>query len=80
MKASVQKLDEHRVRREYPITERVPGWFFRISEQSAGVYRVDGVDLWGRVVNDVGTDENRLLESCAAAATEINRQLAAKPR
>ena len=80
MKAFVQKFDEQWGRREYPIADRVPGWFFRISEQSAGVYRVDGVDLWGRLVNDVGTDENRLLESCAAAATEINRQLAAKPQ
>jgi hypothetical protein len=77
MKVAVHKLNEEAVRREYPIADRVPGWFFRIREQSPCVYRVEGTDLWGRTVGDVGTDVDRLLESCAAAAAEINRQLAA---
>lgn len=78
MKIPVHKLDEDAVRRQYPIADRLPGWFFRIHEQSVCVYRVEGTDLWGRTVGDTGTDESRLLDSCASAAAEINRQLAAK--
>jgi hypothetical protein len=78
MKVPIQKLDEEAVRRQYPIVDRVPGWFFRMTEQSMGVWRVEGTDLWGRNVSDVGTDENRVLESCVAMAIGINKQLAAK--
>ena len=78
MKKSIEKLDESAVRGEFPIADLVPGWFFRIYEQSAGAYRVEGTDLWGRQVGSIGTDEAYLLKSCAAAAAEINRQLAAK--
>jgi hypothetical protein len=78
MKKSVEKLAEAAVRREFPIADLVPGWFFRSYEQSAGTYRVEGTDLWGRQVANIGTDEADLLKSCAAAAAEINRQLAAK--
>ena len=78
MKVPVQKLDETAVRREYPIVDRVPGWFFQMFEHSGCVWRVEGTDLWGRRVSDVGTEENRVLESCLLMATEINKQLAAK--
>jgi len=74
----VKKLDEEAVRRDYPIADCVPGWFFRMTEQSMCVWRVEGTDLWGRKVGDVGTDENSVLENCVAMATEINKQLAAK--
>jgi hypothetical protein len=78
MKVTIQKLDEEAVRREYPIVGRVPGWYFRMNEQSMCVWRVEGTDLWGRKVSDVGTDENRVLESCIAMATQIDKQLADK--
>jgi hypothetical protein len=78
MKKSVEKLDEAAVRRGFPIADLVPGWFFRRYEQSAGSYRVEGTDLWGRQVENAGTDVQYLLRSCAAAAAEFNRQLAAK--
>lgn len=76
MKIPVRKLDEEAVRRKYPLADRVPGWFFRMYEQSAGVWHVEGTDLWGRTVGETGTDEKLVLDSCAAMAAEINRQLA----
>jgi len=80
MKLTIQKLKVEAVQRDFPITNRVPGWYFRLFEQSAGVWRVDGTDLWGRTVNDVGTDENHVLDSCIEMAGDINKQLAPKSR
>jgi hypothetical protein len=77
MRIPVQKLDEAVVRSRYPISDRAPGWYFRISEQSAGVWRVEGTDLWGRAVSKIGTDENLLLDDCVAAAVAINDRIAA---
>lgn len=77
MKIPVKKLDEESVRHDYPIADRVPGWFFRMTEQSNCVWCVEGTDLWGRKVGDVGSDENRVLASCIAMATKINKQLGA---
>jgi hypothetical protein len=77
MKRLVRGLDEQAVRRRYPVADRVPGWFFRVWEQSYGCWRVDGTDLWGRTVSHAGADPDLLLENCIAAAAEINRQLAA---
>jgi len=75
MKTPIQKLDEEMVRRKFPIADRVPGWHFRPFERSMGCCCVEGTDLWGRTVEDAGNDEERVLASCIAMATEINRQL-----
>ncbi len=77
MKTPVIKLDETTVRRGFPIGDRVAGWFFRLKEQSPGVWRAEGTGLWGRMVSDVGSDEKKLLESCFTAAERINAQIAA---
>jgi hypothetical protein len=75
MKAWVHKRDAAEVQREYPIADRVPGWFFRMREVSNGAWVVEGVDLWGRQVGESGTDAQELLESCIAAAQRVNAQL-----
>ena len=77
MKTPVTKLDEATFRRSFPIGDRVSSWFFRLEEQSPGVWRVEGTDLSGRMVSDVGSDEETLLESCFTAAERINAQVAA---
>jgi len=54
--------------KQFPITDRLPDWFFRITERSAGVYYVEGIDLRGRRVSSEGTDpDNALAESVAMA-------------
>lgn len=75
MKASVRKLDEAAVRRDYPLADRLPGWYFRLREVSAGVWRAEGTDLWGRQVAASGTDEAQLLEECTKSASAIQSQL-----
>lgn len=75
MKVPVQKLDETEIRRIYPLGDLIPGWFFRIREQSASVYRVEGTDLRGRQVSSVGTNEEILLAECVEAARRIQAQL-----
>ena len=68
MKKTVEKLSEEEVLRRFPVAGRMPGWFFRVDEISAGVYRVEGTDLWGRRVSRTGTDSDELLASCATEA------------
>jgi hypothetical protein len=76
VQAWVQKRDASEVQREYPIADRLPGWFFRMQEVSNGCWIVEGTDLWGRQVSDSGTDEQVLLESCIAAAERVNARIA----
>lgn len=74
MKAPVQQLSEADVLREFPISGRTHGWYFRVKEVSAGVYLVEGIDLWNRRVSRTGTDPDVLLMECAADAAEIVRK------
>ena len=62
---------------DYPITDLVDGWFFRINEVSWGAYEVKGTDRWGRIVSSMGseTDITRLLQECADQANKINREI-----
>lgn len=70
-------LDEETLRREHPIANLLPGWSFRMEEQSPEVWRVEGTDVWGRTVGDIGIDVQRVFASCVGMATAISRQLAA---
>ena len=56
---------------QFPITDRLPGWFFRITERSAGAYRVEGIDLRNRRVSTEGTDADSALSECIAMAHGI---------
>ncbi len=71
MKGSVRQRSEADTLREFPISNRTVGWYFRIEEVSAGVYRVEGTDLWNRRVSRTGTDPERLLSDCAADAATV---------
>ena len=65
------------MRQEFPIVDLVDGWFFRCREVSAGVYRVDGTDLWSRKVGTEGTDPDKLLNDCAETARGMERHIKA---
>ncbi len=60
---------------EYPIESSVPGWFFRFTEVSNGVWNVEGSDAFGRKVTRMGTDEKALLSECEADARAISDQV-----
>jgi hypothetical protein len=72
MKKPVQLLSEAEALRDFPISGRTRGWYFRVNEISAGVYRVEGTDLRSRRVVRAGTDPELLLNECRVAATGIN--------
>jgi hypothetical protein len=57
--------------RNFPITNIVNGWFFRIDEISQGYYRVEGVDQWGHSISRDGIDPDQLLGACRADILEM---------
>lgn len=76
MKVEVTKRTENQVRAEYPITDdTVPGWFFRLREISAGVWRAEATDLWGRQISTTGTDEQMLIKDCVGSALKMQEQI-----
>lgn len=76
-KREVARLSEDATRRAYPITGTVPGWYFRAVEASAGVWRVEGTDLWGRRVERTGTDLDELFARCREDAAAVAQEAAA---
>ena len=73
MKREVQQLSAAKVACEYPLTDLVEGWYFKVDEVSAGVYRVDGTDLWGRRVSYTGLDPDEALARCKKDALKMVR-------
>jgi hypothetical protein len=63
----------HDLAKQYPITERLSDWFFRITERSAGVYYAEGIDLRGRRVSSEGIDAERVLAESVAMAQSITK-------
>ena len=59
--------------KQFPIVDRLPDWFFRITERSAGVYFVEGINLKGHRVSRDGTEAEKVLEECVALARGMSR-------
>ncbi len=75
MKKLVKKLDVELLKKDFPINDKLKDWFFRQDEISAGVYIVEGKDVWGRIVSKRGLDPEELLRLCIKDAKDIYRQL-----
>lgn len=71
MKHEVRQLSVPKVAQEYPLSGLVEGWYFKIEETSAGVYRVEGTDLRGRRVSYTGVDLEDLLLKCKEYAESV---------
>lgn len=65
------RISERRIRRDFPLDDLVPGWFFRVDEVSAGVYVAEGNDLQGRTVSKQGFDAEALLRACVQYAQRL---------
>ena len=72
-KRPVTRMSEAEAKGRYPIADRVPGWFFRVEEISAGAWRVEGTDLDGRTVARTGSDPHELLAECCEDARKVAR-------
>lgn len=59
--------------KQFPIVDRLPNWFFRVTERSAGAYFVGGINLSGQTVSREGTDAEKVLDDCIAMAREMSR-------
>jgi len=59
--------------RDYPIADRVPGWYFRVREKSASLWDVEGRDTYGRQISRSSViDEERALQECIDYARKIS--------
>ena len=75
MKKSVEKLIEADVVREFPINDRIAGWFFNCTEASNSAWTCKGTDLWGRSVGSEAGSFDKALESAIDSARRISVQL-----
>jgi hypothetical protein len=75
MKIPVRRMDALILAKEFPIKDRLANWYFRCEEVSAGVYRAEGTDVWGRRVEASATDPSVALERCVEGAARIVRDL-----
>ncbi|MFZ5841260.1 MAG: hypothetical protein ACOY3E_00040 [Pseudomonadota bacterium] len=71
MRQPVCKFPESEIKKSYPLSGLVDGWYFKLNEQSAGVYTVEGSDLWGRKVSHTGTNEKELFSMAIKSAQAI---------
>jgi len=74
MKKSIKALDKCDLQQKYPLADLVGDWYFRCDEISAGCYKVEGIDIWGRTVSVTGIDPDSLLKKCIVDAKAINSQ------
>lgn len=72
MKKQIRPFDRSELVRKYPLADLVSGWFFRCEEISSGVYEVEGIDFWGRMVSVTGKDPESLMERCVTDAKRIS--------
>jgi len=75
MKKEISKFDETETMKQYPIKTSATGWYFRQKEVSAGVWQIEGTDLFGRKVQRTGEDPKDLLNKCTKDAEDINTKI-----
>lgn len=78
-KRVVRELSTAELTEQYPITDRVPNWYFRVVEVSNNAWQAEGSDLWGRKVSRSGGDPDALLEACIADARSIASERGRQP-
>jgi hypothetical protein len=76
MKGHLSSLDPVELAKEFPLANRMPNWFFRVSEMSAGAYQAEGISVWGNRVATQDTNPDRAVDRCVAMAQGIARTIA----
>ena len=71
----IERKDPAMLRSDFPIADRIDGWFFRQREVSNGCWVVEGSDLWGRTVSRQGGYPDVVLAECVADAKELQAQI-----
>ena len=71
-KQPVSPLRHDELIRDYPLSDLVPGWYFRQIEKSAGVWDVEGRDAYGRSISKCNVpDEQAALGECVEFAKKF---------
>jgi hypothetical protein len=71
-KEFLRPLSHEEVVRSFPIVDLVPGWYFRQTEKSPGVWEVEDRDAYGRSVSQTAViDAKRALRECIEYATRV---------
>jgi hypothetical protein len=57
---------------QYPIADRLPGWYFRTRKVLPDLWDVEGEDVYGRKVSSSGVmDKERALDRCVEVARRM---------
>ncbi|HLX72332.1 MAG TPA: hypothetical protein VKV04_22160, partial [Verrucomicrobiae bacterium] len=57
---------------QYPITDRLPGWYFRTRKRLPTLWDVEGEDVFGRKVSSLGViDKEQALDRCIEVARRL---------
>ena len=72
MKKEIEKIPESEILKKYPISNKLDGWYFSLTEVSNNVWEVKGSDLWGRKVQNSGIDPELILREAVKSAKELN--------
>ena len=78
MKREIRARTDREMLASFPIAGRLEGWFFRVTETSAGAYLAEGSDRWGRVTSARGSDAETALEQCVNDARRIAAETRAR--
>ena len=70
-----KSLTESELKRQYPVSRGVDGWYFRVTRLGTENYIVEARDVAGRELMQKGTSQEHLLVELAAQAKEVLRQL-----
>ena len=76
MKIPIQKKNPAEIKRNFPIDDRLDGWFFRVEEKSNSCCEASGTDLYGRMISRTGVDPDLALQDAVADARMITDQIA----
>jgi hypothetical protein len=74
MKQLVAPKDPQELAAAFPLSDLVPGWYFRVREVSPGQFVADGTDLYGRRVSHQGDDPQQVLGNCVNTASSFVSQ------
>ncbi len=74
-KVKTAKFSVEKITKQFPISDLVENWYFRVDEISQGHYKAEGTDLYSRRVSFSNSDYDKALLKCVEYAIEVNKQI-----
>lgn len=73
--SAIWRNPRQKLLKDYPITGSIEDWYFRVTEISAGVWRAEGSDVYGRTVQREGPDRDAVLAQCEQDARSMTSMI-----